>query len=154
MALQRGATFRELPGIEHGCAYAHEGRFEVNEMNGTMGENKATRSVYSMAIVARAIILRFNVGASSQRKVDDVVQKPASISHTLENAPHTLQPYALGILIVKTPQTPVNSLPLTYESLEFLLTLTTCFIWPSTPFICSCSSSLALLFLSAFSWIS
>ena len=118
-------------------ARAREGRFEADEMNGKMERNKAKRRNHSMVMVSQASMLRFNVGASSQRKVFyDIKEKPASNSHTLEYTLHTLQRYALGILIFTFPQTPSSSLPMTYTfALESLLTLTTCFIWPSTPLI-------------------
>ena len=148
MALQMEATFRALPEIERGFAYAGEGRSEVDETNGKMGKQGNAEDLQH----GNSIMLRFNVGASSQRTVDDGVQKYL-FSIPLK-MPFIRSSYALGILIVKSPRTPVSSLPMTYTSLEFLLTLTTRFIWPSTPLICSCNSSLALLFLSAFSWIS
>lgn len=150
MALQVEATFTALPQIERGCAYAGEGRFEVNEMNemnGKMGK-QGNAEYLQHGNRSVSIMLRFNVGASSQRKVDDVVQNLPLFPIPLK-MPFIRSSYALGILIDKSPRTPISSLPTTYTSLEFLSTLTTCFIWPSTPLICSCSSSLALLFLSA-----
>ena len=150
MALQREATFIALPWIKRGCAYAGEGRFEVNEMNGKM-EKQGNADCSQHDNRSKSTMLRFNVDASSQRKVDDIVQK--SLFPIPLKMPFIRSSYALGILIVKSPRTPISSLPMTYTSLEFLLTLTTCFICPSTPVICSCRPSLALLFLSAFSWI-
>lgn len=91
-----------------------------------------------MVTLVKRQMLRFNVGAGSQQKVYDDVQKPASNPHALENSLCTLQRYALGISMVTFPQTPSSSLSMTYTfSLESFLTLTTCFIWPSTPLICS-----------------
>ena len=34
------ATFKALPGIKRVCAYAGEGRFEVNEKNGKDGKTR------------------------------------------------------------------------------------------------------------------
>lgn len=52
MALQRGATSRALPGIEHAFVYTHEGRFEANEKNGKIRGNRAKWIIHSMAILA------------------------------------------------------------------------------------------------------
>lgn len=107
------------------------GGFEVEEMKGEMERNRATRRKYSIVVVAIAM-LRFNVNASGQRKVYDDVQNPVKMPSIRSSA------MQLGILIAIIAQTPNSNLPVTYTfSLEFLLTLTTCFIWPSTLLICS-----------------
>lgn len=124
-----------------------KGGFEVEAMKGEMKRNWATRRKHSMVVVAKAM-LRFNMNASGQRKVYDDVQNSVTMLSIRSSA------MQLGIMIAGIAQTPNSNLPMTYTfSLEYLLTLTMCFIWPSTLLICSWSSSLALLFLSAFSWI-
>lgn len=100
-----------MPEIEHAWEQTHEGRFKADGMNEKMEMNKAMPRNYGTVIAAKASMLRFNVGASSQRTVYDDVHKPISNSHTLENALHTLQRYALGILIVTFPKLQAVAFP-------------------------------------------
>ena len=76
-------------------ARAREGRFKADEMNGKMERNKAKRRNHSMVMVSQASMLRFNVGASSQRKVFYDIKKsqplipiPLKILSTRSSAMH------------------------------------------------------------------
>ena len=76
---------------------------------------------FSMVLVAKASMLQLNVNARGQRKVYDDVQKPASNSHTVENALHPLQRYAIGYLDSPIfPKLQATVFPLPIRSLENL----------------------------------
>lgn len=76
--------------------HRHRHGFEADEIKENTGRNRVSRMNFSMVLVAKASMLQLNVNASGQRKVYDDVQKPASNSHTVENALHSLQRYAIG----------------------------------------------------------